>query len=113
MTSGAATERILDARLAAGETPTLTAGKLLERLLAFLKVGEVTDADTLATLFPGIGAPTLANALRRFNGDVERTAMQLFEYSSAEIERHFAPVGGAPAVIAAEQAPPSFPIHPP
>jgi len=101
-------ERILEARLAAGEIPTLTAGKLLERLLAFLKVGEVTDADTLATLFPGIGAPTLAAALRRFNGDVERTAMQLFEYSSAEIERHFAPAAGAPEVLAAEEAPPSF-----
>lgn len=101
-------ERILDARLAAGETPTLTAGKLLERLLAFLKVGELTDADTLGALFPGIGAPTLANALRRFNGDVERTAMQLFEFSSAEIERQFAPAAGAHAVIAAEEAPPRF-----
>lgn len=101
-------ERILDARLAAGEIPTLTAGKLLERLLAFLKVGEITDADTLGTLFPGIGAATLANALRRFNGDVERTAMQLFEYNSAEIERHFAPAAGAPPVIAAEEAPPCF-----
>jgi hypothetical protein len=101
-------ERILDARLATGEIPTLTAGKLLERLLAFLKVGEVTDADTLGALFPGIGAATLANALRRFNGDVERTAMQLFEYSSTEIERHFAPAAGAPAVITAQEAPPCF-----
>jgi hypothetical protein len=108
-TADGAVERILAARLAAGEAPAgLTAGKLLERLLAFLKVGEVTDADTLATLFPGIGAPTLAAALRRFNGDVERTAMQLFEYSSAEIERHFAPAAGAPAVLAAEEAPPCF-----
>jgi len=101
-------ERILDARLATGEIPTLTAGKLLERLLAFLRVGEITDADTLESLFPGIGAATLANALRRFNGDVERTAMQLFEYSSTEIERHFAPAAGVPAVIAAEEAPPCF-----
>ena len=108
-TEDGAVETILDERLAAGEAPTgLTAGKLLERLLAFLKVGEVTDADTLGELFPGVGAPILAAALRRFGGDVERTAMELFELSSAQIEQRFSPAPGTPAVLEAEEAAPSF-----
>ena len=109
-TEDGAVERILDERLASGERPAgLSAGKLLERLLAFLKIGVVTDEDTLAELFPGIGAGILSAALRRYNGDVSLTAMQLFELSSSQIESRFMPAVGAPAAaLSAIPAAPAF-----
>ena len=48
-------------------------GKLLERLLAFLKVGVVTELQTLQELFPGIATATLGAALQRFRGGASKS----------------------------------------
>lgn len=100
-TDDGAVERILTSRLASGESPTeLSAGKLMERLLTFLKVGQVTPGDTLSALFPDVPATSLAAALNRFGQNLEYTAMQLLEYSPAEIRRRFPPSSAATSVQA-------------